>query len=85
MPDEPESVDPIEPGQFPDWLEIARGCVSEHDWIEIVQAAVTEAKLTGPNGQKARDFLASFVLPKEKPDASEKHFRTIKFVLVKPQ
>lgn len=67
--------------QLPDWLRIARECVGADDWVEIVTAAVIEAKMPGAAGQKARDFVASIVLPPEK-DRSNPTGNTVREVRI---
>lgn len=70
----------------PDWLALARDCVSAEDWLAIVRSAVEEAKGSGANAQKAREFVASFCLPKERGAASAGRVREVRLVLApKPE
>ena len=41
------------------WLELLRDCVTEADWREVIQAALTDAKA---GNHRARDFLAKFLI-----------------------
>lgn len=65
----------------PDWLELARKSVSADDWLLIVQSAVEEAKGIGANAQKAREFIASFCLPKERGAVPGNQVREVRLVL----
>lgn len=70
----------------PDWLALARDCVSADDWLAIVKSAVEEAKGVGANAQKAREFVASFCLPKERGASSAGRVREVRLVLApKPE
>lgn len=61
----------------PNWLELARSCVNQDDFIEVVKAAVAQAK---KGDRYARDFVASFVLPKEREPSAATTFKEIRFV-----
>lgn len=61
----------------PNWLELARSCITEDDFKEIVRAAVIEAR---GGDRYARDFIASFVLPKEREPSAAATFKEIRFV-----
>lgn len=87
MPDNP-TAEPDNAGSHtdaihPDWLELARSCVSADDWVEIIKVARDEAKVPGANGQKAREFLASFCLPKDRGASAAGLVREVRLVLGK--
>lgn len=47
-------------------VAIARECLTEADWREIVKAAVKAAKFgDGADGKNARDFISKFCLPEK--------------------
>lgn len=66
---------------LPNWLLIARECVSAEDWQAIVREMIKRAKA---GDQKACDFIASFVLPKERPDASDQRVKEVRLVFAPP-
>lgn len=76
VPEEPESIQ-----INPDWLALARACVTADDWVAMVKAAVEEAKGGGANAQKAREFLSSFCLPKERGASAAGKVREVRLVL----
>lgn len=66
----------------PDWLAIARQCVTAEQWRSIVNGAIEQA--SDPSDKdcaKARDFLASFVLPKDRGDPTSSKVREVRIVL----
>lgn len=68
----------------PDWLAIARQCVTAEDWAKIVAGAVTQASdPTDKDCAKSRDFLASIVLPqpKDRSDPTSSKVRTVRILL----
>lgn len=61
----------------PNWLELARSCITEEDFREIVRAAIAEAR---EGDRYARDFVTSFFLPKEREPSASVTFKEIRFV-----
>ena len=61
-----------------DWLELARNCIDREAFIEIVKTAVGQA---AKGDRYARDFISSFLLPKEREPSRANTYKEIKFVL----
>jgi hypothetical protein len=59
------------------WLERARNCVTEDDMELIVKKAIEQAR---DGDRYARDFVASFVLPKDREPSVAASFKEIRFV-----
>lgn len=59
------------------WLERARACVTGDDLEEIVKKAVEQAK---GGDRYARDFVSSFILPKDREPSAAATFKEIRFV-----
>ena len=64
-----------------DWLELARNCIDREAFIEIVKTAVGQA---AKGDRYARDFISSFLLPKERDAAIDSKAKEVKLVLRRP-
>ena len=79
--DAPE-IDEDEQVETPDWLAIARSCVGPDDWAEIVNQQIEKAR---DGDRYATEFVASFVMPKDRGDPTSSRVREVRLVLaVKP-
>lgn len=61
-----------------DWLELARNCIDQVAFIEIVKTAISQA---AKGDRYARDFVASFLLPKEREPSRANTYKEVRFVL----
>lgn len=65
-----------------DFLAIARRCLTPDAWGQIVECAIKEAA-TGD--KDARNFIASFCLPKDREASAGGKVRDVRLILVAPE